>query len=821
MSRSLSFFRWVGQAVLLAALSWLCPPATAQHTNIVVIVADDLGWADIGYNNPAVYTPNLDALAAGGVRFAQHYVMSQCTPTRAALFTGRYPSRSGTQAQQASNDQSYPHGTLTLSSMLAEMGYTCYMAGKWHMGSAPEWGPNHHGFDESYGSLAGAVGMYDHRYRPNDPYEITWHRNHDIIPGYENGIHATDLVADDAIRFIGRTHDGPFFVYLPFHAPHTPLDERGSFTNTPTQLDPTDNTHWLNEDAIPWFTDPSGKIQSEPDPEKRLLLAVVHHLDDAVGRIVAALDNTEQRDNTIIFFSSDNGPQVNWSGNAYPDDLNLTNFNQPDTLRGSKTDVYEGGTLVPGFVNWPARIAPRVVTNPVHIVDWIPTIAGMVGYTPASDPGWDGEDIMPLIDGTGSPGERSFYWLWGSGSSRWAVRHGDWKVVHYGSEPASASDWALFNLADDPREATNLASTATAKRDELHDVFVSERDKDLKGEIVSPRLIGPRTAAGPFGAQVTFTESVSGLELNDFVFVNATGSGFSGSGASYAFSVTPTLASTGVVSVTLPAGAASASGGRTNAPSNALRVGVETAQADPDITTGLISHYPFDRSARNHVPGAPDGTFVNGAAVTNAGHRVGMGCLVLDGTNDYVSVTTDGYPNHTNGLETGTLAVWLKTTTTAWSAPAGTLNQADSTAFLLHINFNGTEDASRLLVRDSNDGTGTQQFDGTLDVNDGDWHHIAVSWGPKDADARMVRDGIPVATSFPFAPSKKNTSGAVFTPWAFPMTIGARNNRGSMMHHLRGSIDDVRVYDRVLTDIDLAALAAMRPEKPGTTIEVR
>jgi len=370
---------------------------------------------------------------------------------------------------------------------------------------------------------------------------------------------------------------------------------------------------------------------------------------------------------------------------------------------------------------------------------------------------------MPLINGTGTLGDRTFYWLWGSGNSRWAVRHGDWKVVRYGSEPSSASDWSLFDLADDPREATNLASIATAKRDELHALFLAERDKDLKGNIVSPRVIGPKTATGPFGVQVTFTESVSGLELADLVLVNAMGSAFSGSGASYSLSASPTVAPTGVVSVALPAGTASASGGRTNAPSNELRVLIVSTPDEPDIATGLISRYPFDRGAANRIAGAPGGTFVGGAAITNQGHQVGTGCLVLDGIDDYVDTGTNGHPNHTNGLAEGTLAMWLRTTTSNWSAPAGTLNQADKTGFLLHINFNGTEDASRLLVRDSNDNAGTQQFDAPLDVNDGLWHHIAVSWGPKEADARMLLDGVPVATSFPYA-AKKSTSGAVFTP---------------------------------------------------------
>ena len=801
--------------------SWLFGlPAIAQHTNIVVIIADDLGWADVGYNNPTnVYTPTLDALASNGVTFAHHYVMSQCSPTRTALFTGRFPSRSGTQAQQASNDQAYPHGTLTLSSMLASKGYECYMAGKWHMGSAPEWGPNHHGFTESYGSLAGAVGMYDHRYRPGDIYEITWRRNHEIIPGYENGVHATDLVANDAIRFIQRPHDKPFLIYLPFHAPHTPLDERGSFTNTPTQLNPTNSTRWLNEDLIPWFNDPAGRIQSEPDPEKRLLLATVHHLDNAIGSVVAALDDAGLRDNTIIFFSSDNGPQVNWSGNAYPDDLKLTNFNQPDTWRGYKTDVYEGGTLVPGFVNWPAKIAPRVVTNPVHIVDWLPTIAGMVDHAVA--PEWDGEDIMPLLNGSGTLGDRTFYWLWGSGSDRWALRHGDWKVVHYGDEPAAATDWSLFNLIDDPGETSNLAAVETAKRDELHALFLAERDKDIEYMIVSPRLVGPGAATNAFSVQAKFTASVSGLELDDFEFVNAVGGAFSGSGASYSFSVTPTLVSNGTVSVTLPAGRATASGGRTNEPSNLLQVEVEIApEEEPDITTGLISHYPFDTSAGNSVAGAPDGVLEGDAAIVTAGHQVGAGCLVLDGASGYVGVSTNGHPNHVDGLAEGTLSMWVKTTMAAWSAPAGTLNDADSTAFLWHINFDGTEDTSRLLVRDNNDGAGTQQFDATLDVNDGVWRHVAVTWGPDQLDAGMCLDGVAQAVTFPYS-GKKSTSGGVFTAWEFPMLIGARNNRGVIQHHYQGRLDDVRIYDRALKDVDIQALATMTPFAEATIVVVR
>ena len=138
-------------------------------------------------------------------------------------------------------------------------------------------------------------------------------------------------------------------------------------------MDPNNPNRWQNEDKIPWFNDPLGKIQKEKDPGKRLFLAALHHLDHAIGRVTQALKDQKTLENTLILFSSDNGPQVNWPGNAYPNDLKLTNFNQPLPMRGKKQDVYEGGIKVPGFAHWPDKIKPGKVKNPMHIVDWLPT----------------------------------------------------------------------------------------------------------------------------------------------------------------------------------------------------------------------------------------------------------------------------------------------------------------------------------------------------------------------------------------------------------------------------------------------------------------
>jgi arylsulfatase A-like enzyme len=452
--------------------------------NVIVIIADDMGWADIGYNNPRVYTPNLDQLANSGAKFLSHYVMPQCTPTRIALMTGRYPGRFGPTGLQATNEPVFPTGTPTIAKMFQDNGYESFMSGKWHLGSSPESGPNHFGFDESHGSLTGAVGMYDHRYHEKDdtPYDPTWHRNHTIIPGFQNGRHVTDLTKEEAVRFIKKDRDSPFFLYLPFHAPHTPLDERGDFVDTPTQPDPANPERWLNEDKIKWFNDPEGKIQAEASRDKRLLLATVYHLDDAVGEVLKALNETGQRENTIVLFSSDNGPWVNNAGGGYPDNFPLNDYNQPDNKRGKKLDVWEGGVHVAGFIHWPEKIESKEIKEYVHIIDWFPTLANIIDISPGKEVDWDGVDLSTLLFGEGSLEERSLYWIWHPVTNRWALRYGDWKIVKYGTdEPQKPEDWGLYHLTNDPEEKYDIAGQHPEKLKQLHAIFLEQRAKDKIG----------------------------------------------------------------------------------------------------------------------------------------------------------------------------------------------------------------------------------------------------------------------------------------------------------------------------------------------------
>jgi arylsulfatase A-like enzyme len=454
-----------------------------QPTNVLILVSDDQGWADIGYNNPNVYSPRLDALAASGARFTQQYVMPQCTPTRVALLTGRYPSRFGGAALSASNEPALPTGTRTLATWFGAHGYETFLCGKWHLGSTVESGPNEFGFAHSYGSLAGAVGMYDHRYRKGK-FADTWQRDGKLIAGHDNGTHATDLVAAEAVRFLERKRDQPFFLYVAFHSVHTPLDERGRFVDRPTQLDPKRPGRWLDEDEIEWFHDPKGIIQREQDPEKRLLLAAVHHLDSAVGRVVDALERSGQSERTLLLFTSDNGPQGSWPGNAYPDDLKLTNFNQPLPMRGLKLDVYEGGIHVPAFAVWPGHIPAHEIDEPVHVVDWLPTLAAWIAPGADLEVETDGTDIGGLLFGTKPApqlSDRELYWIWNSATDRWALRHHDWKIVHYGKEePTQPADWALYDLAKDPREQNDVGKDHPVVLAGMHQRFVRQRSRDRR-----------------------------------------------------------------------------------------------------------------------------------------------------------------------------------------------------------------------------------------------------------------------------------------------------------------------------------------------------
>ena len=443
---------------LLLVLFLLLPAgARAQKPNILFIVADDLGWRDVGWHGGSFATPNLDRLVKEGVELDRHYVQPVCSPTRTALLSGKWTGRFGPHALSPTNRRVFPRGTITLASALKEAGYATHMAGKWHLGSRPEWGPQHYGFDQSYGSLNGAVDPWTHKYR-NGPYLDTWHRNGQIF--HEEG-NATELVAAQVDSWI-RKATGPWFIYVPFHAVHIPVD-------TPEE-----------------YKKPYADSNFDPDLAKNESLrrfgAFVSQLDAKVGQFVKTLEETAQRDGTLIVFTSDNGG-LEKGGNAYVGNVPPTpalSSNLP--LRGFKNQLYEGGIRVPAFVNWPARLKPQKLEAPLHVADWTPTLTSLVGWKKPEGQQFDGQNVWPLITGEQQqPASRAIYIPHPSGS---VLQRDGWKLIARKANPRIE----LFNVTQDPFEKVELHAREPGKVTELQQELEQIAAGDL--EEVPPDLKG-------------------------------------------------------------------------------------------------------------------------------------------------------------------------------------------------------------------------------------------------------------------------------------------------------------------------------------------
>lgn len=421
--------------------------------NILFLLADDLGWGDVGYHGSGIRTPNIDRLAASGVELDQHYVCPVCTPTRASLMTGRFPSRFGGHATVPSDQPVMADGYRTLAVMLRDAGYETGLFGKWHLGSDPSFYPGKYGFDTSYGSLAGGVDPYRHLYK-RGPYSRTWHRNGELV---DDVGHATDLIADEALAWI-RDRAGPWFCYVPFTAVHTPIRAPEA-----------------------WIDRYSGCVYDD-DPARdrsfRVYAAYASHMDHAVGRFVELLKGLDQIDDTLLVFASDNGaPGGNPAADTalYPgshEDTPRLGTNAP--LRGHKGQLYEGGIRTPAAVQWPAVLSPGTVHAPIGIVDWMPTFAALTGCPTPAEAGWDGTDVMPLLLGERTARDQPLFWNLRHG--QFAVRSGDWKII--AQEEGSGPTTELYNLAEDPFEDVDLASRHPGKVEELRSILEENRELD-------------------------------------------------------------------------------------------------------------------------------------------------------------------------------------------------------------------------------------------------------------------------------------------------------------------------------------------------------
>jgi arylsulfatase A-like enzyme len=428
--------------------SWILLPLAAAAAdrlpNVVVIVADDLGWKDVGYHGSEIRTPHLDKLAASGIRLERHYVYPTCSPTRAGLLTGRNPSRFGIHAPIAGrSEQSLPSGTATIASILRTRGYTTALLGKWHLGLRPEVGPRQYGFDQTYGYLHGQIDQYTHLYKNGDR---SWHRNDSFVD--ETG-HATDLIAGEAVRFIATQRSQPFFLWVAFSVPHYPLQE---------------------EDQ--WVAPYESSIK---DPSRRLYAASVTHMDAAIGRITAALEKAGKLSETMTLFTSDNGGQeeyhseTDYGGRHGPNPV--LGDNRP--LRGWKEDLYEGGVRVPAFVYWPDRLKPRMLQAAVSYLDWCPTLANLAGARVSDEWKLEGRNIWPLLSGQGpQPPAPMLYWNVGDSA---AVLQDNWKLIVRQQDPKAVE---LYDLARDVAEKTNRATAESSKVEQLKGVLTAQRNLD-------------------------------------------------------------------------------------------------------------------------------------------------------------------------------------------------------------------------------------------------------------------------------------------------------------------------------------------------------
>ncbi|GIZ08867.1 sulfatase-like hydrolase/transferase [Flavobacterium sp. UMI-01] len=401
--------------------------------NIILIVADDLGYADVGFNGSKdIITPELDKLAKAGTVCSSAYVAHPfCGPSRAGLLTGRYPHEFGSQFNLPANSeksvgQGIPLSEKFLSATLKESGYYTGIIGKWHLGAVAGYEPKDRGFDDFYGFLGGGHNYFPEDYQAKYKQQLAagnkniWEY---LIPLQHNGAptqekdYLTDALSDGAVRFVNEASkkQKPFFLYLAYNAPHTPLEAK-------------------EEDMQ--------KFSNIKDKARRTYAGMVYALDRGVGELVAALKATNQYDNTLIVFLSDNGGRTDQGANNFP-------------LRGVKGDTFEGGFRVPMFFHWPNHIpAGKTYSHPVTALDFYPTFADLAKAAIPKNKKLDGKNIWKnLVNGSDSrKGEMIFAMRHRSGFSDVGVRQDEWKATK-----GYNSSWKLYNINEDMGEKNDLS----------------------------------------------------------------------------------------------------------------------------------------------------------------------------------------------------------------------------------------------------------------------------------------------------------------------------------------------------------------------------
>ncbi|HWQ52830.1 MAG TPA: arylsulfatase [Bryobacteraceae bacterium] len=418
--------------------------APARQPNIVFILADDLGYGDIGcYGQKRILTPNLDRMAAEGTRFTQAYAGSTvCAPSRCALMTGKHTGHTTVRGNRKP-EVGLKEAEATVATLLQKAGYRTALFGKWGLGG-PGTGsvPNTRGFDEFYGYL-------DQQHAHNSYPGHLWDNQNEVFLT-ENWFHqrkafSNDLFTARAVKYIERQNESPFFLYLPYTIPHA-NNELAKYQENGMEA-PDDGPYG----GEPW------------KPAEKTFASAITRMDRDVGSILAALERKRLADNTLVIFTSDNGPHR--EGNHDPEF-----FGSRGPLRGIKRDLYEGGIRVPAIARWPGRVPAGRTSDAVWAFwDFLPTAAELAGA--ARPAGIDGASFASALAGKASANSRTLYWEFHERGFHQAVRRGNWKLVRQG--PAQALE--LFDLSADIGETRNLAADKPAMVRELEALFGQSR----------------------------------------------------------------------------------------------------------------------------------------------------------------------------------------------------------------------------------------------------------------------------------------------------------------------------------------------------------
>ena len=449
----------------IASVACMAPHAAPQggrKPNVIFILADDLGYADVGFQGARDFeTPNLDRLAASGVRFTNAYVTHPyCSPSRAAILTGRYQQRFGHEHNPPYRPEDDSIGTpvdeVFLSQTMRDAGYRTAAIGKWHLGDAKRFLPQSRGFDEFFGFSGGGFNYYGVGGRGERATHII--RNGETVPPAQIS-YLTDDFTDEAVSFINRNRERPFFLYLAYNAVHAP------------------------DQAPQKYIDRASHIEFG---QRSVYAAMAIAMDDGVGRVIEALEKTGLRENTLVCFLSDNGGRRDIADN-FP-------------LRGHKGLLFEGGVRVPFVMSWPGRLPKETkYDHPVSSLDLFPTAASIAGASTAKSKPLDGINLIPFLTGQNrSAPHESLYWR-EIGGQGYAVRHGRYKLV----KPAAVDHEFLFDLDDDPYERRDLSAAKPAVVTELRELYTrwnktnvaplwtdehAENVKKERESVLAPRL---------------------------------------------------------------------------------------------------------------------------------------------------------------------------------------------------------------------------------------------------------------------------------------------------------------------------------------------